>query len=211
MGPKHVVVDGSNIATEGHSLPSLVQLDEAVSAFVDQYHPDAFTVVVDATFGHRIIESERAAYEEAVLAGELVSPPAGAIGRGDAFVLQIADRANSVVFSNDSFQEFHGTYDWLFEDGRLIGGKPVPSVGWVFVPRTPVRGPTSRRATKDAKAKRTKRAGPLKKIDVPKVKVGGPKPKIGDTMNRRPRKAAPATKREPMNDPMLVTESTSPK
>ena len=133
MGLKHVVVDGSNIATEGRSLPSLEQLDEAVGAFVDEYGPDSFTVVVDATFGHRIKDSEKPAFEEAILAGELVSPPAGAIGRGDAFVLQIADRANSVVFSNDSFQEFHGQYDWLFDEGRLIGGKPVPSVGWVFV------------------------------------------------------------------------------
>ena len=63
-------------------------------------------------------------------------------------MLQIADKASATVLSNDSFQEFHGTYDWLFDDGRLIGGKPVRNVGWVFVMRTPVRGPTSRRATR---------------------------------------------------------------
>jgi hypothetical protein len=33
----------------------------------------------------------------------------------------------------------------------LIGGKPVPHVGWVFVERLPVRGPKSRQAVKDAK------------------------------------------------------------
>ena len=33
-GPSHVVVDGSNIATEGRSLPSLAQLNEAVMAFM---------------------------------------------------------------------------------------------------------------------------------------------------------------------------------
>ena len=43
------------------------------------------------------------------------------------------------------FQEFHGEYDWLFDEGRLIGGKPVPGVGWIFVLRSPVRGPKSRR------------------------------------------------------------------
>ena len=125
---------------------------------MDEYPEARVTVVVDATFGHRIDPSERDAYEEGVLAGELVSPPAGAIGRGDAFVLQIADKANATVFSNDSFQEFHGAgYDWLFDEGRLVGGKPVPDVGWIFVLRTPVRGPTSRRATREAKssAKRT--------------------------------------------------------
>ena len=47
--PHHVVVDGSNIATEGRSMPSLQQLDEAVRAYIE-VEPDALiTVVVDAT------------------------------------------------------------------------------------------------------------------------------------------------------------------
>src|SRR5690606_22760411 len=81
---------------------------------------------------------------------ELVAPPAGAVGRGDAFVLNIAHKAGAGILSNDSFQEFHGDYPWLFEEGRLIGGKPVPNVGWVFVARTPVRGPKSRRSVREA-------------------------------------------------------------
>jgi hypothetical protein len=153
-----LVVDGSNIATEGRSLPSLAQLDEAVSAFIKEYPHDTVVVVVDATFGHRIDASEVQKYEDAILAGELITPPAGAIGRGDAFVLQIADRADAIVLSNDSFQEFHGTYTWLFDEGRLIGGKPVPGIGWVFVARSPVRGPTSRRAVREAKQKDNGRA-----------------------------------------------------
>ena len=147
MELKHVVVDGSNIATEGRSLPSLKQLDEAVRAFLAENPTEHVTVIVDATFGHRIDASERAEYEEAILAGELITPPAGAIGRGDKFVLQIADRADAAILSNDSFQEFHGEYEWLFEPGRLIGGKPVPGVGWIFSLRSPVRGPKSHRAS----------------------------------------------------------------
>jgi len=150
-GGGHVVVDGSNIATEGRSQPSLEQLDEAVRSFLEEHPHDTLTVVVDATFAHRIDPSERDEYELAVEANELLTPPAGAIGRGDAFVLQIADRAGATVLSNDSFQEFHGDYPWLFDEGRLIGGKPVPGVGWVFVARSPVRGPASRRSVKDAK------------------------------------------------------------
>jgi hypothetical protein len=150
-GGGHVVVDGSNIATEGRSLPSLEQLDEAVRAFLEEHPHDTLTVVVDATFAHRIDPSERDEYELAVESNEIVTPPAGAIGRGDAFVLQIADRAGATVLSNDSFQEFHGDYEWLFDEGRLIGGKPVPGVGWVFVSRSPVRGPASRRSVRDAK------------------------------------------------------------
>ena len=55
------------------------------------------------------------------------------------------------MLSNDSFQEFHGEHEWLFDKGRLIGGKPVPGIGWIFTPRTPVRGPKSREAVKVAK------------------------------------------------------------
>jgi hypothetical protein len=150
-GPVHVVVDGSNIATEGRSMPSLTQLNEAVMAFMEE-HPDALvTVVVDATFGHRIPKSEADEFEAGISNNELVAPPAGAVGRGDAFVLGIADKAGAAVLSNDSFQEFHGEYEWLFDEGRLIGGKPVPHVGWVFVDRVPVRGPVSRKATRSTK------------------------------------------------------------
>src|SRR3954465_5527616 len=160
MAPRHVVVDGSNIATEGRSLPSLAQLDEAVREFLQENPDVTLTVVVDATFGHRIDESERKACDEAEAANEVVSPPAGAIGRGDAFLLRIADKVNGTVLSNDSFQEFHGEYPWLFDEDRLIGGKPVPEVGWIFTPRTPVRGPKSREAVKQAKRKKAKEDGP---------------------------------------------------
>src|SRR5687768_5276227 len=146
MPKKHVVVDGSNIATEGRATPSLKQLDEAVRALIEQYEFETVTVVVDATFPNRIDKKERNVFEDAVAAGELITPPAGAIGRGDAFILQIANRAGAVVLSNDSFQEFHGEYAWLFEPGRLLGGKPVAHVGWVFMERMPVRGVTSRKA-----------------------------------------------------------------
>ncbi len=151
MSVHHVVVDGSNLATEGRTLPSLQQLDEAVRAYLEEAKPEKVTVVVDATFPNRIDDTEKAAFEEALEAGEVVVPPAGVIGRGDAFLLQIADRADAVVLSNDSFQEFHGQYGWLFDQGRLIGGKPVPHVGWVFMERSPVRGPLSRRSISDAK------------------------------------------------------------
>ena len=143
----HVVVDGSNIATEGRTTPSLRQLDDAVTAFLAEHDVETADRRRRRHLRHRIDPSERAEYEEALLAGELVTPPAGAIGRGDAFILQIAEKVDATVLSNDSFQEFHAKHPWLFDEGRLIGGKPVPGVGWVFLLRTPVRGPVSRRAT----------------------------------------------------------------
>jgi S1 RNA binding domain/Zc3h12a-like Ribonuclease NYN domain len=153
--PRHVVVDGSNLATEGRAMPSLKQLNEAVMAYMAE-NPDALiTVVVDATFGHRIDSTEVAEFDAAVSNNEIVAPPAGAIGRGDAFVLSIANKVNATILSNDSYQEFHGTHTWLFDEGRLVGGKPVPHIGWVFVNRLPVRGPTSRKSVSEAKRGRT--------------------------------------------------------
>ncbi len=143
-----VVVDGSNLATEGRSDPSLSQLDDALGAFREENPRAEVIVVVDASFGHRVASGERARFRERELDGTIVTPPAGAIGRGDAFILKIADRIRGVVLSNDSFQEFHTVYPWLFDEGRLIGGKPVPGVGWVFTPRLPVRGAKSVRTAK---------------------------------------------------------------
>jgi hypothetical protein len=143
-----VVVDGSNFATEGRTIPSLVQLDEAVRSFLQENPSAEVIVVADASFEHRVATGERTRFKEAELAGEIVTPPAGAVGRGDAFILKIADRINGVVLSNDSFQEFHDQYPWLFDIGRLIGGKPVPGVGWIFTPRQPVRGVKSGRAAR---------------------------------------------------------------
>jgi len=159
-------VDGSNLATEGRTLPSLAQLDEAVRAYAEEDPESRITVVVDASFEHRIDESERETLREAMLNGEVVSPPAGAIGRGDAFVLRIAERTGAIVLSNDSFQEFHGQHPWLFDDGRLIGGKPVPGVGWIFTPRLPIRGPKSRAATAETRAAKDPESAPAKAAEL---------------------------------------------
>src|SRR4051794_18863365 len=198
MTATHLVVDGSNIATEGRTLPSLAQLDEAVRAFIAERPHDIYTVVVDATFEHRIDASERKLYDEALANNELIVTPAGTVGRGDRFILEVADRAGATVLSNDSFQEFHGDYKWLFDAGRLIGGRPVPGVGWIFVERTPVRGPKSRQATREAR----KRGAPASKaasapMPVPKAP---PPAKRRSRGSKAPTEKAPATKapaREP--------------
>jgi len=189
MDTPRIVVDGSNIATEGRSSPSLAQLDDAVRQLQAEMPGHQVIVVVDATFGHRIDPSERPAFDEAEAHGEVVSPPAGTIGRGDAFLLQVADRAGAVVLSNDSFQEFHGEHQWLFDPGRLIGGKPVQGVGWIFTPRTPVRGAKSRVAVAKAKSAAAG-AGPTGAKSASRGKAaarlasagaGTERPQIGDT------------------------------
>ena len=175
-----VVVDGSNIATEGRATPSLAQLRDAVSAFSEEYPGSEFIVVVDASFSHRVSAAEKVALKEMELAGDVVSPPAGSVGRGDAFVLKIAERIEGVVLSNDSFQEFQDEHAWLFDSGRLVGGKPVPRVGWIFTERQPVR------ATRPA---------PVKKltVDLP----DGKKPTIGATLTPKAKPAAKAPAKAP--------------
>ncbi len=163
------MVDGSNLATEGRTFPSLEQLDEAVRAYASEDPDASIIVVVDATFEHRVSDAEREEVRQAMLNGEVISPPAGAIGRGDAFVLRIAERTGATVLSNDSFQEFHGEHPWLFDDGRLIGGKPVPGVGWIFTPRLPIRGPKSRAATAEARAKKDPESAPAKAAELAKA------------------------------------------
>jgi hypothetical protein len=204
----HVVVDGSNIATEGRSTPSLAQLEDAVAELRNDLPEAVVIVVVDATFAHRIDETERERFERALLRREYISPPAGAIGRGDAFLLRIAERVDGTVLSNDSFQEFHGEHGWLFDTGRLLGATPVPGVGWIFVPRTPVRGPRSHVAVRDARKAQTKVekaiAAATKEAVTPAAVAGnGAEPRAS-----KPSPEPPAARRSPraVNEPLTFIE-----
>ena len=159
-------------------MPSLHQLNDAIASYRAD-HPDVLmTVVVDATFGHRIDPKEVPEFEKEIETNAFVAPPAGAVGRGDGFILSIAQKANASILSNDSYQEFHGEYAWLFDEGRLIGGKPVPHVGWVWVNRVPVRGPVSRRSVKEQKIvdKSPSRRRGSKSSDIPSISADAPMP-----------------------------------
>ena len=191
----HVVVDGSNLATEGRTEPSLKQLNDAVLAFIKEFPGTKVTVVVDATFGHRIDRRERAEFDEAINNDELVAPPAGAVGRGDGFVLTIAEKVKASVLSNDSYQEFHDQYKWLFDEGRLIGGKPVPNVGWVFIERLPVR-PSAAKSVKKA-SREANRPMPVPKAPPPASKLPAPKPQAPAAKPQAAKTPAPKLSAKP--------------
>lgn len=201
------MVDGSNLATEGRTTPSLKQLNEAVLAFMTEFPDTKVTVVVDASFGHRIDKKEVAEFNGAIDNNELVSPPAGAVGRGDGFVLTIAEKVGASVLSNDSYQEFHQQYKWLFDPGRLIGGKPVPHVGWVFIERLPVRVSANRdgssvdrksSVTRIKKASReAQRPMPIPKSPPPGARVAA------KTKSPVPVVKAAASARHPGSKPLL--------
>jgi len=189
MPSGHAVFDGSNLATEGRTEPSITQLREAVAAFAEEYDFAQLTVIVDATFEHRVSAREKKAARLAVEANEFIMPPAGVIGRGDRFILEVAERAKAVVVSNDSFQEFHADYRWLFDEGRLLGGKPVPGVGWIFVPRLPVKGPVSRKVRASNAEGQSNNAAVVENKAKPKPakKANAAKPTPRDTSERAPR------------------------
>jgi hypothetical protein len=109
------------------------------------------------------------------------------------------------VLSNDSFQEFHGEHPWLFEDGRLIGGKPVPGVGWIFTPRLPIRGPKSRAATADARAKRDPESAPAKAAEL--AKAAKKAAKKGSKARKSAPKQAPAP---PVDTSWPITPAAPP-
>ena len=136
---------------------------------MNEFPDTKVTVVVDATFGHRIDKREVAEFNDAIDNNELVSPPAGAVGRGDGFVLTIAKKIGATVVSNDSYQEFHQDHPWLFDGGRLMGGKPVPLVGWVFIDRLPVR-PSAAKSVKKA-SREANRPMPIPRTPPPNIKL----------------------------------------
>ena len=192
---KHIIVDGSNIATEGRTEPSLAQLDEAVTALMAEYKGSKVTVIVDATFGHRIDKREVSEFNSAINNNELVAPPAGAVGRGDGFVLTIAEKIGASILSNDSYQEFHEQYPWLFNSGRLIGGKPVPNVGWVFIERLPVR-PSATKSVKKA-SREANRPMPIPKAPPPAAKPPAPKPQAPAAKPQAAKTPAPKLSAKP--------------
>ena len=203
LARRRIVVDGSKLATEGRTLPSLAQLNEAIETFLEEFKgftAEDVTVVVDASFGHRIDPAEVRQFEEAIEHGELVTPPAGAVGRGDGFILRIAEKSGALVLSTASFQEFHAERPWLFEPGRLIGGKPVPGVGWVFTPRTPVRGPRSRSVTAQSKREAKAAAGgaPVLEDDAVATDDGTAEQPAAAPRRRRSTKAAAPVEAAPV-------------
>jgi hypothetical protein len=139
------ILDGSNIATEagralyGDRICSLALLREARDAIKSRFVTENVIVVVDATFRHRVHESEREAANEALNQHEFMQPPSGAVGKADGLLLQIASDFNGVVVSNDSFNKpgepFLSQHPWLFNADRILGHNYVLGVGWIFTPR----------------------------------------------------------------------------
>ncbi len=140
------VVDGSNLAWIGRSprlpgvyekedRPSYAQLNSARAALTARYPDAEIHMVVDASFRHKVAENEQAAVAAALSKNEIIQPPAGTEGKGDALVAAIADDTGGMIVSNDNYVELQGRYPWLRKEGRVLGATHSKGV-WIFTPRT---------------------------------------------------------------------------
>ncbi|MGI5144304.1 Hsp70 family protein [Streptomyces sp. CA-106110] len=143
--PQVLVVDGSNLAWIGRSprqpdvygsedRPSFAQLLSARDALASRYPDAVLHVVVDATFRHKVAEDERAAVAAALSKGDLIQPPAGTEGKGDALVTAVADDTGATIVTNDNYVELQSRYPWLRDKARVLGATYSRGV-WVFTPR----------------------------------------------------------------------------
>ncbi|MFB7605356.1 Hsp70 family protein [Streptomyces gardneri] len=150
--PQTLVVDGSNLAWIGRSPvdpgtyleddgPSFAQLRDAREALSRKFPDAEINIVVDATFRHKVMDDEREAVTAALSKGDLVQPPAGTEGKGDALIAAIADESGAMVVTNDNYAELQDRYPWLRESGRVLGATYTKGV-WIFTPRicVPPRG-----------------------------------------------------------------------
>ncbi|MBM7440952.1 Hsp70 family protein [Streptomyces sp. HB132] len=144
--PHTLVVDGSNLAWIGRSprrsgvseeddRPSFGQLQAARAALAKKYPSAEIHVVVDASLRHKVAESERQTVTAAISKGDVIQPPAGTEGKGDALVAAIADESGAMIVTNDNFVELQGRYPWLREKGRVLGATCAKDV-WIFTDRT---------------------------------------------------------------------------
>ncbi|MGP4051581.1 Hsp70 family protein [Streptomyces sp. 2A115] len=141
-----LVVDGSNLAWIGRSptrvgvyeaddRPSFAQLTAAREALAKKYPDAEIHLVVDASFRHKISEEERDQVGAALSKGDIIQPPAGTEGKGDALIVAIADESDAVIVTNDNYAELQSRYPWLRETGRVLGATHTKGV-WIFTPRT---------------------------------------------------------------------------
>lgn len=88
----HLVVDGSALAGQDLSVPSVARLLAAIAALKVQFPETSATVLIDAALPHRVSPSERPHLERALLEGRVVAPPAGTVGGTVGFTSAIVAR-----------------------------------------------------------------------------------------------------------------------
>jgi molecular chaperone DnaK (HSP70) len=135
-GPE-IFLDASNVAHEGIATPTFEHVESCRNELNNLYKNSLIHVIADATFLHKLQGDDKKRFSNAIKNNEVITPAAGAIGKADRLILEFANRKkNSIVVSNDSFQEFQVEFPWLRTGDRLSGAKFLDGI-WVFQPRIP--------------------------------------------------------------------------
>lgn len=142
-GKQLILVDASNVARSPGAAPDVKKLATCREELSLKF-PDASIILVADASLPRLVEqdseeSDKALLKQMISNDHLTIVPPGTPGKADSFILRLADGSSGVVVSNDSYREFHNDYPWLFDEGRLLGHTYVPTVGWQFSLRFPVR------------------------------------------------------------------------
>ena len=219
---KHVVVDGSNIATEGRT-----RAEPCAARRSRARVPRGIPVRNGHRRRRRDVRSSHRCEGRAALRRSRRSTASWSRRRPARSVAatrscsQIADRRTPTCSRTTRSRSSTASTRGCSTRVGLIGGKPVTGVGWVFVLRRPVRGPTSRDRGRDAAPrppKKTAKAPQDARCDRRPKRQGHegrdrrPRAARGDTPGR-PRMpqpvAAPAPQRasapaEPINEQMRV-------
>lgn len=138
-----VLIDASNVARNVGNVPDIIRLKSCLDAARLRFDGYQVSMIADASLS-RITERESTQSDlellkSLVAENDLVMVPPGSPGKADKYILDIASNKAAIVISNDSFKEFQGDHQWLFDEGRLYGHGEVPGVGWIFSVRFPVR------------------------------------------------------------------------
>lgn len=142
-GKQLMIVDASNVARSPGAAPDVQKLAKCREELMLNF-PDASIVLVADASLPRLVEqdsrdSDKALMKQMISDDRLTIVPPGTPGKADSFILRLAKSSSGVVISNDSYREFHDDHPWLFEEGRLLGHTYVPTIGWQFSLRFPVR------------------------------------------------------------------------
>jgi hypothetical protein len=142
-GKQLILVDASNVARSPGAPPDVQKLAACREELMLNFPNATIVLVADASLP-RLVEQDSDEFDKTLLKqmisdDRLTIVPPGTPGKADSFILRLASNGSGVVVSNDSYREFHNDHPWLFDEGRLYGHTYVPTVGWQFSVRFPVR------------------------------------------------------------------------
>lgn len=132
------VLDGSNIGTfwvNNTKIASLKRVLDCVEELKKQFPNHEVRICVDSGFRHIIPKTdvgELQDFEDLERRDEIVQAPAKTNGGGDKFILELTEKINGVVVSNDAYRQHIAKYPWLMDHHRKLSAKYHKGI-WIFI------------------------------------------------------------------------------